>query len=34
VAVTATITGLVLTATWVPTRRAVRMAPRDAIWGR
>lgn len=33
-AVTATITALVMVATWVPTRRAVRMAPRDAIWGR
>jgi predicted permease len=33
VAVTGSITALVMAATWVPTRHAVRMAPRDAIWG-
>ena len=32
VAVSATITLIVLAATWVPTRRAITIAPRDALW--
>lgn len=31
-AVTAAIVAVVLAATWVPTRRALRISPRDALW--
>ncbi len=31
-AVSAGITALVLGATWLPTRRAVALEPRDALW--
>ncbi|MDF1503288.1 ABC transporter permease [Roseisolibacter sp. H3M3-2] len=32
VLVSASIVGLVLAASWVPTRRALRLTPRDALW--
>ena len=32
VAVSAAIIGIVVMATWVPTRRVVRMSPREALW--
>jgi len=30
--VSATITAVVLAATWLPTRRAIAIEPRDALW--
>jgi ABC-type antimicrobial peptide transport system permease subunit len=32
IAVSVLIASIVLAATWVPTRRAIAIAPRDAIW--